>query len=844
MNLHVAIDGRDVTTLTLFRTEIRQDSTDAVSTATIHYLNEFGTGSHYGTGRYGTARYAFAPREWSEVVLTDDAGVRQFAGYITSVQHVEESGNITRYVCTCSDYGILLDRTTLNRVYENQTDEDIILDAFTAAPAPITVNPANIALLVADMATFEAKDISLREMMERICDLTGGEWRVAYDGNLLYYAPGAVSAPFGLSDIPDGVTTFGHRMDAATRDFSAAANRITVLGGLAEGGAEITSLAQSAESQSKYGILSATVVDRSIPDQATADLRANAEISQRALPRINGRATTWKDGLTVGQTLSVRNAPYNINNSYVIRALNMRFIRMGAALNIGGMECRAEYDVEFGQRLPDFVTALRRLEQRPKQPTNPPVANVPPGAIAPGHFAETIEPVQIVNTLPALPDPAWSDNAVVLLTTDRKLYRRSGNTWTVYVETIDLTGQIVTTQIADDSISTPKLQALSVVAEKVAANAITAGKIAADAVIAGTIAAGAIRAEDAVFVTGAIQTADIGDATITTAKVGDAQITSAKIVSLEVEKLTGTLISGKEYQLTSTPNTMSITGADGFLQTNTTTNRRIRLRDGQIVLLNPSGNAVGTLDGNGAAIAGSPDSGAMELRDASGNWRLRTGAITEGGSSSGFVSTATGVVGGFTCDLRGGSDALAGLYIGGVIQYSRRTMKIVDSIGTTQAQISASSGSFGQLALLGSGVDAIFADGNSREIYIRNSAGSYCVRLRADPAGAGQANSGFIELRNSSNGPRVYVGTSPSDGGFVSLFGSTNADLVAGAGAGLYLGGNRVVATRGSAVSQVAGVAGSTYTTNEQTIINDLRDSLNTLIARLSASSGGHGLIA
>ncbi|MET4817650.1 hypothetical protein, partial [Endozoicomonas lisbonensis] len=51
------------------------------------------------------------------------------------------------------------------------------------------------------------------------------------------------------------------------------------------------------------------------------------------------------------------------------------------------------------------------------------------------------------------------------------------------------------TQIKDDSISTPKLQANSVIAEKVEARAITAEKIAVDAIAAEHISTKAITAE-------------------------------------------------------------------------------------------------------------------------------------------------------------------------------------------------------------------------------------------------------------------------------------------------------------------------------------------------------------
>jgi hypothetical protein len=549
MNLHVSIGGSDVTSLALFDgTEIQKSSTDSISTATLVFRQDYDHMGVYGasTSLYGTATYAFMPRAWQEVILTDDSGTRQFAGYIVKIDAQQVEGNITDYVCSCSDYGILLDRTTINETYLNQTDEAIILDAFSGVTG-ITASAGNIATIVSDLATFEAKDITLRELMERICELTGGEWRVDYSGNLLYYASGSLAASFGLSDQPDGVTTFKHGVTELTRDFTAAANRITILGGLTDGGVEISSTAQSTESISTYGILSATVVDRSIPDQATADLRASAEISQRAFPLVNGRAVTWKDGLDVGQTIAITNRVCGLAQSFIIRSIGIKFIRPGAALILGdGLEYRAEYEIEFGQKIPDLVSALRRLERRTRESTSTPVAIPPPLSVEPGSLASTLTRFYLVNAQPVGAEwDQYEDDATFFLTTDRKIYRRTGPTsWTALVETVDLDGQITETQIEDDSISTPKLQALAVVAGKIAANAVTAGTIAADAVIAGTVAAGAIRAVDAAFDAAAIQNADINSLSASKLTAGTIDASVINVTNLNASNVTVGTLSG------------------------------------------------------------------------------------------------------------------------------------------------------------------------------------------------------------------------------------------------------------------------------------------------------------
>lgn len=117
-------------------------------------------------------------------------------------------------------------------------------------------------------------------------------------------------------------------------------------------------------------------------------------------------------------------------------------------------------------------------------------------AIDVAKFASGLRPVQIVSSLPALPDANYPEGAVVFLTTDDKLYRSTGSSWTASVPTTDLSGQITTTQISDNAISTPKLAAGAVTTAKLAAGAVTANELAANSVVAGKVAAGAISTNE------------------------------------------------------------------------------------------------------------------------------------------------------------------------------------------------------------------------------------------------------------------------------------------------------------------------------------------------------------
>ena len=135
-------------------------------------------------------------------------------------------------------------------------------------------------------------------------------------------------------------------------------------------------------------------------------------------------------------------------------------------------------------------------------------------AINTAKFALGLTPVELVGTLPTSGNFA---GRTVFLTTNSKLYRYDGAAFTASVPTVDLDGQITTTQITDNAISTAKINALAIDASKIATNAITAGKIDANAVTAGTISAGAVNTNE--LAAGAVNTAKLAAGAVTASKI-------------------------------------------------------------------------------------------------------------------------------------------------------------------------------------------------------------------------------------------------------------------------------------------------------------------------------------
>lgn len=585
MLVRCAIDGHELSYAVLVESAtIRQESTEAISTCELSFFKAFGE-AYYDDARYDRASfYSLMPKEWSEVVVYDaDTSQILFGGFCMRIDRDLEGPHLIRRI-SCSDWGILLERTIITQSWPDGTpDSTIIADALKQVPE---IQPGTIVTLVAQLGAIEAKDMRIRDLLDDISQLTGGEWHVSYTGKLNYYRIGSIVPPFNLSDHPDYVTTQPYALEDFQSDFADAANRIRVLGAITDGATEITALAEDVSSQQRYGVLSATVVDRNLLDTANASLVAYTELARRAWPSPTVSVTVWAPGLARGQTVSIETKRYGVGGQFVLRSLTIVIVAPDRK-RIPEYGHKLKYTAEFGTRTPDLVYTLRRMQRRPVERTQQPAAVIPPGSITWDDFASGIAPVFNVDRKPSGAEWAnYPQDATFLNRTDRKLYRRiANNDWTAVVPTGDLEGQVaaikilqpgsvtetiladgsvVTAKIPDGAIKGPKLAAGSVEANAIAANAIyaeaiqsdaiksrhitageivagklgalavVAGNVAADAITAGTIAAGAVRA--GCIYTDAVTAGCVAAGAI---RAEDAAFAVAAIQSADIKELRG-----------------------------------------------------------------------------------------------------------------------------------------------------------------------------------------------------------------------------------------------------------------------------------------------------------------
>ena len=151
------------------------------------------------------------------------------------------------------------------------------------------------------------------------------------------------------------------------------------------------------------------------------------------------------------------------------------------------------------------------------------------GSITTAKFAQGIRPVEIVSSLPSSGNFA---GRTAFLTTDNKLYRHNGTSWTAAVAATDLSGTVSTSQIADDAITADKLAANSVVAGTIAAGAVSATEIASGAISTAKLAAGAITTDKIAAL--AVETNNLAAYAITSTKLASDSVVAGKVAAAAI----------------------------------------------------------------------------------------------------------------------------------------------------------------------------------------------------------------------------------------------------------------------------------------------------------------------
>lgn len=240
-----------------------------------------------------------------QLLIKDSNGNIVWAGYATKYTDITTGVYAKTSVqpfttIEGTDYDAALDRILVNASYVALTDVQIITQTIQKYAPWIGLSfiPA-IGVFTFPVKNF--RNVSVQKLLRTIAGITGYMIWVDFNQQLHYVAlANAQSAPFGLSDTPDFITTFPHNVQEFVIDDNSVINRVTFYGGrhnsgdftqdvspLANGSNKVFPLAYYPHptSDGKYHVL-LNGVEQVIGDVNGAQTPANTFVSQGGLANV------------------------------------------------------------------------------------------------------------------------------------------------------------------------------------------------------------------------------------------------------------------------------------------------------------------------------------------------------------------------------------------------------------------------------------------------------------------------------------------------------------------------------------------------------------------------------
>lgn len=383
MNIVILVNGTDVTAdCRLQETRIDYDTTRRVTTASLTIMGRaLSRSARYDFANYDVDRYSVDLRELYEVIILDgrDGASKLFHGHIYQLE-MQQSDAVPFelfFKATLNDWSAFLDRAIAwggNFFLTFPLSDKQIIQAILGTFCP-TITALDVATIVPVIGNFDWRTKSCRQILDDLCALSMGEWRVDFDAHLHYkLASAAPLAPYVLSTEPDNVTSFAVKVSAYRHDFSNPCNRSYVRGTWDYASGNLIEASYSDPiSISLYGEHAAAFVDDQITTGWDAALHAKSLVLRNAYPIETGNFTTWgTDWLECGQRVEIHEHALGMKSGYLVRALTMAwetpdFVR---------------YEAQFGAAQPDLETLVRMIDARSKRQSSQQQVSVPaPGSI-------------------------------------------------------------------------------------------------------------------------------------------------------------------------------------------------------------------------------------------------------------------------------------------------------------------------------------------------------------------------------------------------------------------------------------------------------------------------------
>jgi hypothetical protein len=170
------------------------------------------------------------PLEWQEITVADGS-TKIFGGFVNTVTKKKgQNAANNDYELGCSDYAILLDKVIVKAEYEGNTDAEIIADVFTAAELSAFDGVSYVAELVT-MPKVRFNRMTAREILDWICEYSGGHWYMNYEKQLRYFMSEENSAPFDVTEDPTDTSRKTVEEPKLTKSCAGVVNLVEVVGG-------------------------------------------------------------------------------------------------------------------------------------------------------------------------------------------------------------------------------------------------------------------------------------------------------------------------------------------------------------------------------------------------------------------------------------------------------------------------------------------------------------------------------------------------------------------------------------------------------------------------------------
>lgn len=391
--------------------------------------------------RLECAAGAYTPAAESVVVYAPSYPTIAFRGYIRNLRRSNEARvGRTIFEIDCQDTTSLLNDDIVIGPYGAravaETDKQRLAWLLGQwGTKGITVG-ANVQVLVASMPADDYTGKTLAEAVTMVLAVSGANYYVDTSLALHTFLTETNVAPFGLSDAPDGVTTFGYRDFELPDETTALKNGVWVNGGPGTSPTLYTdtaSIAALAAITGGNGQRFATIKDTSLTTQAAMDAAGAAFLLTNSSAVKKGSLVTFTAGLTAGMTVAITNADHGI------AAVTYRI----SEITTTWPNNLATYKVSFGNIAPpSLATTIGGITAKSPALTAA-MADALGGQQALDFAAGIVRP-GIVTTLPTLPNPSYPIGWLVVLTTDGKLYRNVAGSWSAAVDGADIIANTIT----------------------------------------------------------------------------------------------------------------------------------------------------------------------------------------------------------------------------------------------------------------------------------------------------------------------------------------------------------------------------------------------------------------